>query len=132
MTKDKQPEREILSEDNVYADVYRVLLGGMIVSVLFFLAGVVRALLHPQPVPLSADWIQSHYHWRAVVEGLKTGDATTLAMLGTILLILTPVARVLVSIYAFFVDRDYQYVVVTGIVFLVMALTVVLAHFGLK
>jgi uncharacterized membrane protein len=131
VTKDKQREREPLSEENVYADVYRVLLGGMIVSVLFFLAGVVRALMHPEPVPLGSEWIRSHYHWRAVVEGLRAGDATTLAMLGTILLILTPVARVLISIYAFFVDRDYQYVVVTGIVFLVMVLTVVLAHLGL-
>lgn len=131
MTKDKQPGHEALSEDNVYADVYRVLLGGMIVSVLFFLAGVVRALMHPQPVPLSSEWIRSHYHWGALVEGLKAGDATTLTMLGTILLILTPVARVLVSIYAFFVDRDYQYVVITSIVFLVIVLTVVLAHFGL-
>ena len=118
--------------DNVYADVYRVLLAGMVVSTLLFAAGVVLALIHPAYVPLSAAWIRQNYHWAAFVHGLATGDPTTLMMLATILLILTPVSRVLVSIYVFYVDHDRKYVVVTSIVFLVMVLTVILSRLGLK
>ena len=120
------------TEQNVYADVYRVLLAGMIASSALFALGLIRALLHPRYIPLTTDWIKQHYHVSTVLHGLAQADPTTLMMVATILLILTPVVRVLVSIYAFWVDHDYKYVVVTGIVFLVMMLTVVLSHFGLQ
>ena len=60
-------KQSIAEELNVYADVYKVLLGGMIVSTALFAAGIVRALVHPQYVPLSPEWIKQHYHWRAIV-----------------------------------------------------------------
>ncbi len=118
--------------DNVYADVYRVLLAGMVLSTLLFAAGVILALLHPTYVPLSAAWVRQQYHWSAFIHGLATGNPGTLMMLATILLILTPVTRVVVSIYVFYVDHDFKYVVVTSIVFLVMVLTVILSRLGLK
>ncbi len=120
------------TEQNVYADVYRVLLAGMLVSTALFVAGIIRALMHPAYYPLSSRWVRSHYHWSVFRHGLVTGDAVALMMAGTVLLILTPVARVLVSIWAFFVDRDYRFVVVTSIVLLVMVITVIAAHFGLR
>lgn len=119
-------------QENVYAGVYHALLIGMIVSTGLFVAALVRALIYPKPVPLTPEWIKSQYHWAVVIHGLKFFDPTTFMMIATVLLILTPVARVLISIYLFLVDRDWKYVVVTGIVFLVMVLTVILSHFGLK
>jgi uncharacterized membrane protein len=124
--------KENQTEQNVYADVYRVLLGGMIVSSALFALGVTRALLHPQNFPLTTQWVRQQYRVSTVFHGLARADPMALMMVATVLLILTPVVRVLVSIYAFWVDEDYKYVVVTGIVFLVMVLTVVLAHFGLQ
>jgi uncharacterized membrane protein len=52
-------------------------------------------------------------------------------MVATILLILTPVVRVLVSIWAFMVDHDYKYVGITSIVFLIMVVTVIAGLLGL-
>ncbi len=127
-----QEERIGNVADNVYADVYRVLLAGMVVSTLLFAVGVVLALIHPVYVPLSAAWVRQNYHWAVFLHGLATGDPTTLMMLATILLILTPVSRVLVSIYVFYIDHDRKYVIVTSIVFLVMVLTVILSQLGLK
>jgi uncharacterized membrane protein len=120
------------TEQNVYADVYRVLLAGMIITNVLFAVGVVRALSHPEYMPLTTDWVKEHYHVGIVLHGLAHADPIALMMVATVLLILTPVARVLVSIYAFWVDGDYKYVVVTSIVFLIMVLTVILAHFGLQ
>ncbi len=117
--------------ENVYANVYRVLLAGMIVSSALFALGLVRALMLNTQFPLTPDWLRQHYHWRVVVHGLATLDPTALMMVATVLLILTPVARVLVSVYAFYVDRDHRYVAVTSTVFLIMVLTFVLSHFGL-
>ena len=118
--------------DNVYADVYRVLLGGMIVSTALFALGVVRALLNPRYVPLTVAWVKQEYNWGVFVHGLATGNSTALMMLATALLILTPVARVVVSIYVFYVDHDRKYVIVTSIVFLVMVITVILSRLGLR
>ena len=53
-------------------------------------------------------------------------------MVATAWLILTPVLRVVISIWAFWVDRDYKYVGVTNTVLAVLGLSVVLVHFGVK
>ncbi|HEX5421950.1 MAG TPA: DUF1634 domain-containing protein [Candidatus Acidoferrales bacterium] len=130
--RSSQHERVGNVADNVYADVYKVLLAGMVLSTTLFAIGVVLALLHPAYVPLSADWVRQQYHWKTFIHGFAKADPGAFMLLATILLILTPVSRVLVSIYVFYVDRDRKYVIVTGIVFLVMVLTVILSHFGLK
>ena len=129
-TKAPAPRPEA-SEDNVYADVYQVLLAGMYLSTALFVVGLVLALLHPAFVPLDPAWIAAHYHWRLVASGLRGGDPAAYMLTATLLMILTPVARVLVSIYAFAVDRDWKFVAVTSTVLLIMALTVVLSRFGL-
>lgn len=130
--KTNAPVRPEVPEENVYADVYRVLLAGMYLSTTLFVVGLVLALLHPAFVPLDPAWIASHYHWRLVASGLLSADAAAYMLTATFLMILTPVVRVVVSIYAFAVDRDWKYVAVTSTVLLVMALTVVLSRFGLR
>ncbi|HEX6502202.1 MAG TPA: DUF1634 domain-containing protein [Terriglobales bacterium] len=120
------------NEANVYADVYRLLIGGMILSNLLFAAGIVLALLHPRFVPLTAQWVKTHSQWSNVLHGLAAGDPISLMLLATVLLILTPIARVIVSIAAFAADRDYKFVVITSIVMLVMLLTVTLGLMGLQ
>lgn len=119
-------------EANVYASVYHVLLGGMLLSCVFFAVGLIRGMMLHTFFPLTPAWIQGHYHARAVLEGLKALDPTVLMMVATVILILTPVARVVVSIYAFAVDGDRKYVLVTSIVLAVMVLTFVLSRFGLQ
>ena len=127
-----QTKQDSSEELNVYTDVYKVLLGGMIVSTALFVAGIVRALVHPQYVPLTPEWIKQHYHWQAIVAGIRSFDPTVIMMIATVLLILTPVVRVIVSVYAFAVDHDRKFVIVTLIVLSVIILTVVLGLYGLK
>jgi uncharacterized membrane protein len=122
----------VRAEANVYADVYRLLIGGMILSNVLFAAGILLALLQPRFVPLTAQWVKAHYQWATLSGGLASGDAISLMLLATGLLILTPVARVVVSIAAFAADRDYKYVVITSIVMFVMLLTLALGLLGLQ
>ncbi len=133
MTQKTNPANPPTStEENVYSVVYYALLGGMIVSSILFAIGIFRALMHPGYYPLATDWVRSHYNFQWVMHGLATLDPVALMMAGAILLILTPVVRVIVSIYAFLVDRDFKFVVITGIVFLVMVATVVAGLLGLR
>ncbi|MGH9438511.1 MAG: DUF1634 domain-containing protein [Terriglobia bacterium] len=119
------------AEEKIYADVYDVLMIGMVISNVLFIAGLALALAHPHFVPLSRDYVRSSYHWQAIKEGLASFRPVTLMMLATLLLILTPVSRVLISVYAFYMGKDRKYVIVTGTVALVIALTVLLGALGL-
>lgn len=119
-------------EQNVYAGVYHMLVAGMIVSNVLFVIGIVFALLHPQYFPLSATWVRDQYHVGPIFRGLIHGQPTSYFLLGTFLLILTPVARVIVSIYAFWIDHDRKYVAVTLTVFIIMILTVILGLLGIR
>lgn len=132
MIGEQTPKRPSVSEENVYENVYHVLLGGMFVSTALFAIGLVLAFLYPKTYPLTPEWIRSHYNFVSIWQGLKTFDPFTLMMIATAILILTPVIRVVVSIHAFWVDGDKKYVVVTSTVLTVIMLSLVLAHFGLK
>jgi uncharacterized membrane protein len=123
---------EMVVEQNVYTDVYRLLIAGMILSNAFFLIGLILASVHPQYFSLAPEWVRQQYHWKIALHGLATGDPNTYVMIATAILILTPVARVIVSIYAFFVDRDFKFVAITGFVLLIMIVTVVFGFLGLK
>ncbi|MGH9447876.1 MAG: DUF1634 domain-containing protein [Terriglobia bacterium] len=119
-------------ENKIYADVYDVLLGGMLVSSVLFAVGVVLALIHPRFVPLTRAYVRREYDLRTIAHGLVTGSPAAFMMIATVLLILTPVARVAISVYAFYRGADRKFTIVTGIVLLVIVLTVLLGALGLK
>jgi uncharacterized membrane protein len=119
-------------EENIYGAVYDVLLGGMLVSCVLFAIGLVLALIHPRYVPLTREYVLRDYHLATLMHGLASGSPSAFLMIAAVLLILTPVLRVVISIYAFHKDRDRKYTVVTGIVLLVIVLTTVLGKLGLR
>ncbi|MBA1393641.1 DUF1634 domain-containing protein, partial [Lactobacillus sp. XV13L] len=49
-------------------------------------------------------------------------------MLGIFLLILTPVLRVVVSIYAFLKEKDYLYVYITTFVLIILAFAMIAGY----
>lgn len=48
----------------------------------------------------------------AIISGLKTMDGAAIIQFGTLLLIFTPIARVVFSIFSFLIERDYLYVLI--------------------
>jgi uncharacterized membrane protein len=54
------------------------------------------------------------------------GGSGAIMQLGLIVLIATPVARVLFSVFAFLLDRDYLYVVITIIVLLILLTSILI------
>jgi uncharacterized membrane protein len=55
-----------------------------------------------------------------VVEGIKTGDPAALIQLAVLLLIATPVARVVFGLIAFVIERDKLFVLISTIVLAVL------------
>lgn len=57
-----------------------------------------------------------------IFEGLKTFDGLAIIQFGVLLLIFTPIARVVFSIFSFLIEKDYMYVVI-GIIVLCVIIT---------
>lgn len=128
------PVRQTVSkaEQKIYADVYDVLTAGMVVSSVLYAIGVILALMHPRTIPLTRAFVLHNYQLGNVLHGFAHFRPGAFMFVATVILILTPVSRVVISIYAFYSERDWKYVLVTGIVFLVIVLTVVLGRLGLQ
>jgi uncharacterized membrane protein len=56
----------------------------------------------------------------AILAGALHGDALSVIQLGLLLLIATPVARVVFSVVAFAIERDFLYVGISGLVLSVL------------
>ena len=56
----------------------------------------------------------------AVLEGVASFHASSIIQLGLLLLIATPIARVLFAAIAFALEKDYMYVVITLIVLAIL------------
>jgi len=63
---------------------------------------------------------------RDVFQGIKQFRGQAIVMVGLMLLIATPVMRVGVSIIGFVWERDWAYVVITSVVFVLLVLSFVL------
>ena len=105
-----------------------VLRAGVVASAAIILLGVIMFYVRYTQAP---DGFPSRLNFPhslpAVVAGLARGDPLAIIALGLLVLLATPVVRVLVSIIAFAVDHDRLYVGVTSLV-----LAVLLAGFFLS
>jgi uncharacterized membrane protein len=115
---------------SIYRRVYQVLVAGMAVSTTLFAVGLLLAWRTHQEVPLSTEWIRAQYHWNLFASGLAHLEPTAILMAATFVLILTPILRVAVSIYAFSREGDGKFVTITSTVLGIVLLTVVLARAG--
>ncbi|MFH6996633.1 DUF1634 domain-containing protein [Flavobacterium sp. FlaQc-57] len=60
----------------------------------------------------------------AIYNGVLQGNGESIIFFGIILLFLTPVFRVLLSLFSFLLEKDYLYVVITLIVIVIILISV--------
>jgi uncharacterized membrane protein len=119
------------SEGDIYAGVYRTLVVGMTTGSILLAIGVVLAFVRPGGASFALDAAHA-YHPGFILIGLIHADPIAFMALGTIVTILTPIARVVVSIVIFLRDRDYAFVWITLFVLLMAVLSLSLGLFGLR
>ena len=89
---------------------------GVIVAMLVVLLGGVMYLVDYHS--LQVDYSQftpltnTFSSLEAILIGLKTMDSKAVIQLGTLLLIFTPITRVVFSIFSFLIEKDYMYVMI--------------------
>jgi|KBSMisStandDraft_5_1062788.scaffolds.fasta_scaffold00127_10 uncharacterized membrane protein len=59
-------------------------------------------------------------HFGGIVGGIKVGDPAAIIQLAVLLLIATPVARVVFALFAFLIERDKLFVVISSFVLAVL------------
>lgn len=115
-----------------------VLRGGVTISVIVVLAGLIITFVHhreyfrsrPALGALTNPGTSYPSTIGAVVVGVREGRGQAIVTLGLLLLIATPVARVAVSIAVFVIERDRLYVVITAVVLALLLLSFVLGASG--
>jgi uncharacterized membrane protein len=65
---------------------------------------------------------------KALLSGILSLDPASVITLGLLVLIATPFTRVAVSIVAFWIERDWRYVVVTALVLTILILGIVVGR----
>jgi uncharacterized membrane protein len=93
--------------------------GVMLAATVVLIGGVLYLARHGHEVPNYTTFHgepESLKSVKDIVHGALGGSARAIIQLGLLLLIATPVARVVFSAVAFAVERDYMYVVITLIV----------------
>lgn len=104
--------------------IYRVLWGGVVLSIGVILIGLAAKALSP------ADFPRVPTPLPAILGETAAFTPGGLLSLGVLLMILTPIARVFLTILVFAEERDRIYVLVTGIVFFNLMLGVALGLLG--
>ncbi|MFT8410866.1 MAG: DUF1634 domain-containing protein [Schleiferilactobacillus perolens] len=117
-------KKEMASVEQLIGVILRI---GVIISAIVIAVGLLALFLeggsgYPNDqVPLG---------FRAIFQGVIQLKPFAIIMLGLFCLILTPVLRVAVSIYAFVVERDSLYVAITSIVLAILVIAMVIGYAG--
>src|SRR2546422_2908776 len=113
--------RAVLTEvEDINRLIYHILRGGVIVSVAFLLFGFILAGVTGHALPDKS--VPPRLLGAELIRFTPAGYLN----LGVLVLIFTPVARVLLSLLSFLEERDRAYVLMTGIVLTNLLISVVL------
>lgn len=108
-----------------------VLRGGVLLSALIILIGVVAFYRNYLSNAGNASSIAAFPHTLGSVgAGVAHGDPLAIIVLGLLVLLATPFARVAVSIFAFALERDWRYVAITSFVLFILIVSFVLGKGG--
>jgi len=112
----KKTTKHYLGDKDIQVILGTLLRVGVIASMAVVFAGAVIYLLvyHSDMVDYHKfDPLKTEYSSiTAIFQGLSRLDSKAIIQFGTVLLIFTPVTRIVFSIFSFLIERDYLYVVI--------------------
>ncbi len=131
MEKSKNMQQEKFGEKDFQMIVGNLLRYGVWTSLsVAFIGGIVYLMGHSTDIENYSVFKENDRNIFEVVtsvyQGVIQGNGESLIFFGIILLFLTPVFRVLLSLFSFLLEKDYLYVVITMIVILIILTSVAL------
>ena len=102
---------------------------GVLISAIFVFAGsIIYLAQHGLEKPQYQYFLGEPHrfiHLKDIIENALKGQAKSIIQFGLILLIATPIARIVFSIVGFFLEKDYLYVVITAIVLSIIIMSLI-------
>jgi uncharacterized membrane protein len=125
MEKSKVMQHEKFGEKDFQAIIGNLLRYGVWISLsVAFIGGIVYLMHHGSEIEDYSVFKENDRNIfeviSTVVNGAIDGQGEYLIFFGIILLFLTPVFRVLLSLFSFMLEKDYLYVLITLIVILII------------
>ena len=97
--------------------------GVLLASFVMLIGGILYMRAHHGEMPnyrvFSSEPLRLR-HFGGVVEGIRVGDPAAIIQLAVLLLIATPVARVVFALFAFLIEKDKLFVVISSVVLAVL------------
>lgn len=119
----KATKSEMAHIENI---IGRILQVGVIVAAIVMLLGLILLLIN------GGNGGYAVGHQPTTISGIIAGTIAlkpyAVMMVGMFCLIMTPVLRVVVSIYAFYKEHDVLYVWITSIVLIILCISFVVGH----
>lgn len=121
MEKSKHMKQEKFGEKDFQKIVGNLLRYGVWISLsVAFIGGIVYLLHHGNDIENYSVFKENDRNIfeviAAVYKGVIQGSGESIIFFGIVLLFLTPVFRVLLSLFSFLLEKDYLYVIITTIV----------------
>ncbi|MCD0464941.1 DUF1634 domain-containing protein [Flavobacterium sp. ENC] len=129
MEKSKVMTQEKFGEKDFQKIVGNLLRYGVWISLsVAFIGGIVYLLHHGSDIENYSVFKENDRNIfkviGAVYQGVIQGRGESIIFLGIVLLFLTPVFRVLLSLFSFLLEKDYLYVVITAIVICIIIMSI--------
>ncbi|MEG2101984.1 MAG: DUF1634 domain-containing protein [Flavobacterium sp.] len=125
MEKSKVMQHEKFGEKDFQTIIGNLLRYGVWISLsVAFIGGIIYLMHHGSDIEDYSVFKENDRNIFEVIstvyQGVLQGNGEYLIYFGVILLFLTPVLRVIFSLFSFFLEKDYLYVVITLIVILII------------
>lgn len=126
---DKQPQQPAATKQemaHIETMIGRILQIGVVIAAVIMAIGLILFLVNGGNSGYAANAHPTTIH--AILVGTAQLKPYAIMMVGMFCLILTPVLRVIVSIYAFYKEKDRLYVIITTLVLLILCISFIIGH----
>lgn len=124
--------RKNFTDADLNRSVGNLLRLGVILSVITSLIGFVKLFMEgfkmPRKYKLLDMGTSSEKVWSHFWETLCKGEGTAIIQLGILMLIFTPLMRIIFALIGYLKEKDYLYVVISSIVLIIMVISFVTGY----
>ncbi|MCD0487995.1 DUF1634 domain-containing protein [Pedobacter sp. MC2016-14] len=108
--------KKISGDKDIQVILGTLLRAGVVAAMtVVFIGGILYLLMNSYHLISYAEFDSTKAKYAsitAVFAGLRTMDGAAIIQFGVLLLIFTPITRVLFSVFGFLIERDYMYVII--------------------
>lgn len=120
-------KKENINDKDIQVVLGTLLRAGVIISMSIVLIGGIVFLIHNKGIitdyKVFKPELSKFSSIAAIFRGLSTFHGDAIVQFGILMLIFTPIARIVFAIFSFFLERDYLYVLIGFIILAIITIS---------